>query len=80
MVDLYHGIQTAEVTTAVPLGEEDKGRLADNLSSLVGSKVVLKEKVDPKILGGIVARVGGRLLDGSTLTRLESLKRELEGR
>jgi F-type H+-transporting ATPase subunit delta len=80
MVDAYHGIQTAEVTTAVPLDDEDKRRLADNLSALVGSQVVLKTEVAPEILGGIVARVGGKLLDGSTRSRLAALKRDLEGR
>jgi F-type H+-transporting ATPase subunit delta len=80
MVDAYHGIETAEVTTAVPLDEEDKRRLAENLSDLVGGRVVLKTEVAPEILGGIVARVGGRLLDGSTRSRLAALKKDLEGR
>jgi F-type H+-transporting ATPase subunit delta len=80
MVDAYHGIQTAEVTTAVPLDDEDKGRLAENLSGLVGSRVTVKTAVAPEILGGVVARVGGKLLDGSTRSRLTALKKELEGR
>jgi F-type H+-transporting ATPase subunit delta len=80
MVDAYHGIRTAEVSTAVPLDEEDKRRLTESLSQLVGSRVVLKTEVTPEILGGIVARVGGQLLDGSTRSRLAALKRDLEGK
>ncbi len=79
MVDAYYGIQAAEVVTAVPLDDKDKDRLAENLSELVGSRVFLKTAVDPEILGGIVARVGGKLLDGSTRSRLVELKKELGG-
>jgi F-type H+-transporting ATPase subunit delta len=80
MVDAYHGIQTAEVTTAVPIDDAEKIRLAETLSALVGSQVVVKPAVDPEILGGVVARLGGKLLDGSTRSRLAALKRELSGR
>jgi F-type H+-transporting ATPase subunit delta len=45
----------------------------------VGKKVVIKPEVDPEIIGGIVARVGGRLLDGSTRSKLAALKREMVG-
>jgi F-type H+-transporting ATPase subunit delta len=80
MLDAYHGIQTAEVITAVPLDDADKNRLAEHLSAVVGSQVTVKAAVDPRILGGVVARVGGKLLDGSTRSRLEALKKELKGR
>ena len=79
LLDAYYGIQTAEVITAVPLDERDKEKLADNLSALVDAKVVLKSEVDPEIIGGIVARVGGKLLDGSTRSKLAALRRELGG-
>jgi F-type H+-transporting ATPase subunit delta len=80
MVDAYHGVQTAEVTTAVPLDVGDKGRLTQTLSALVGSRVMVTAAVDPAILGGVIARVGGKLLDGSTRSRLAALKKELGGR
>jgi F0F1-type ATP synthase delta subunit len=41
--------------------------------------VVVKPRVDPGVIGGIVARVGGKLLDGSTRSKLAALKRELVG-
>jgi len=78
LLDSYRGIEQAEVTTAVPLDDEDKVRLAERLSAVVDKKVVLKPKVDSSLLGGIVARIGDKLLDGSTSSRLTALKRELE--
>ncbi len=79
MLDEYHGIQMADVITAVPIDDKDKEKLAEKLGTLVAKKVVLKSEVDPEILGGIVARVGGKLLDGSTRSKLAALKRELVG-
>ena len=79
LLDGYHGIVPAEVVTAVPIDDSDVQRLTENLSAFVGKKVVLKSAVDPDIIGGIVARVGGKLLDGSTRSKLAALKRELVG-
>ncbi|MBN1176629.1 MAG: ATP synthase F1 subunit delta [Dehalococcoidales bacterium] len=79
LLDAYRGIQTADVITAVPLDEKDKEKLAGNLGTLLGTKVVVKSEVDPEILGGIIARVNGKLLDGSTRSKLAALKRELVG-
>ncbi len=79
LLDSYHGIEQAEVTTAVPLDAEDKLRLEEGLGATVGKKIVLKAEVDPGLIGGIIARVGGRLLDGSTRSRLVALKSELAG-
>jgi F-type H+-transporting ATPase subunit delta len=79
LLNEYQGIQTAEVITAVPLDDRDIQKLTENLGALVGKKVVLKSQVDPNILGGIIARVGGRLLDGSTRSKLLALRRELGG-
>jgi F-type H+-transporting ATPase subunit delta len=78
LLDEYRGIQTAAVVTAVPLDSEDKDKLAENLGVRVGKKVVLGAAVDPEIIGGIIARVGGKLLDGSTRSKLIALKKELE--
>lgn len=78
LLDSYRGIESVEVTTAVSLGNEDKQRLSQRLSALLGKKVLLKSKVDPELIGGIVARVGGKLLDGSTRSQLLALKRAME--
>ena len=78
-LDEYHGIQTAEVITAIPLDKQEKEKLAENLGAMIGKTLVLKSEVDPEIIGGIVARVGGKLLDGSTRSKLIALKKELVG-
>jgi len=77
LVDDYRGIQAAAVVTAVPLDNKDKEKLAEELGAMVGKKVQLESTVDPAIIGGLVARVGGRLLDGSTRSKLLALKKEL---
>ncbi len=79
LLDSYRGIERGEVITAIPLDEADRQRLADLLGSLVGKKVVVKAEVDAGLLGGVVARVGGKLLDGSTRSKLLALKKELAG-
>ncbi|MGD0795186.1 MAG: ATP synthase F1 subunit delta [Dehalococcoidales bacterium] len=79
LVDAYHGIQKAKVVTAVPIDDKDKEKLAEDLGAMVGSKIVIESEVDPGILGGIIARIGGKLLDGSTRSKLVALKRELAG-
>lgn len=79
LLDSYRGIQTADITTAVPLDNKDKKKLAENLGRLLDMKIEIRSEVDPEIIGGIVARVGGKLLDGSTRTKLAALKRELVG-
>jgi F-type H+-transporting ATPase subunit delta len=75
--DEYYGIQTAAVVTAVPLDDKDREKLSTQLGAMTDKKVVLESSVDPAILGGIVARVGGKLLDGSTRSKLVALKKEL---
>lgn len=79
LLDSYRGIEQAEVITAVPLDENDIKKLTGNLSAVVGKEVVVKAEVDPEILGGIIARIGGKLLDGSTRSKLIALKRDLVG-
>lgn len=79
LLDSYRGIEPAEVSTVIPLDEEDKLKLAQHLGIIVGKKVVLKSEVDPALIGGFVARVGDKLLDGSTRSKLMALKKELVG-
>jgi F-type H+-transporting ATPase subunit delta len=79
LLDSYRGIEPAEVITAVPLEDEDKRKLEERLSDIAGKKVIIYPKVDPALVGGIVARFGGKLLDGSTRSRLEALKKEIGG-
>jgi len=77
LVDEQRGIAHAEVATAVPIELEDKDKLIRYLSDLVGLKIVLTERVDPSIIGGLVARVGDKIIDGSTRSRLLALRESL---
>jgi len=80
LVDNYRGIEgveLAEVTTAIPLDDEDRLRLAQRITDMVGKPVVLKQKVDSSVIGGIIIRVGDKLIDGSIRSKLVALKKEL---
>ena len=79
LLDSYRGVERAEVISAVPLDEKDELRLTGHLEAIIGKKIVLKSEVDPSLVGGFIAKVGGRVLDGSTRSKLEALKRELIG-
>ncbi len=77
LLDNYRGIEVAEVVTATALNEEDEQRLAEHLSVIVGNKVTLKTEIEPGLIGGVIAKIGGKLLDGSTRSRLDALRKEL---
>lgn len=64
----------AEVRAAVPLDDDQRRRLADALSASLGRQVELRVVVDPSIMGGIVARVGDMVIDGSVRHRLDRLR------
>ncbi|HLI68255.1 MAG TPA: ATP synthase F1 subunit delta [Ktedonobacteraceae bacterium] len=77
MVFDYKNQATAEVTTAVPLDEQQEELVKRALERRTGKAILLQTRVDPTILGGVVARVGDRVIDGSVRQRLEVLKRQL---
>lgn len=79
LYDSYRGIEEAEVTTAVPLTEEDILKIEQHLSAIIDKKVVVKSEIDTSIIGGLVARISGKLIDGSTRSRLEAMKKSLSG-
>ncbi len=66
--------EVAEVRSAVPLDEGQRRRLADALSQATGKQVEVKVIVDEKVLGGLVARIGDTVIDGTIRHRLEQLK------
>lgn len=71
------GIVIAEVTTAEPLDEQGQHIVKDRLSQIVGRDVQLRLKTDPAIIGGIVARIGDQLIDGSVINQLRRLRTRL---
>jgi len=77
LVDDQRGIEKAEIITAIPLDENERAGMAERLGEITGKKIILTEKIDPNIIGGIIVRVGGKILDGSTRTRLAALRNDL---
>lgn len=75
----YYGIAQADVTTAVDIDEAEKKRIVEYLERVTGKKVTPRFAVNPKLIGGLVARIDGKLLDGSTRSKLELLKKQLVG-
>jgi F-type H+-transporting ATPase subunit delta len=75
--DDRRGVAHATVTTAVPLADDERQAIATRLSTLTGKRVDVTPVVDDAIIGGLVARIGDQLIDGSTRTKLIALKRRL---
>lgn len=67
----------ADVTTAEPLAESKVALLKERLAQLTGRTVTMTTKVDPSIIGGVVARVGSTVYDGSVATQLDRIKNRL---
>lgn len=74
--DEKHKRVHAEVVTAVQLDETRGNQLRDNLAARLGAQeIVLNEKVDPTILGGVVVKTANQTLDGSIKTKIEQIRR-----
>lgn len=71
------GILPVEAFTAIPLSEEQKKALSDKLSEKTGKTILLENKVDPSLLGGVKLRYEGKELDGTAAGRLSALRRTL---
>ena len=69
----------AHVRTPVRLSDEQEARLTDSLSRLYGRPISLQVELDESLLGGLVVRVGGEVIDGSVAGRLEAARRHLPG-
>ncbi len=73
------GEATAEVTSATPLSDAHIAQLRDTLKASVGKDVTLRTKVDPSLLGGLIVKVGSRMVDSSLKTKLDTMKFALKG-
>lgn len=67
------GEVTAEVTSALPLNDAQAAALKETLKAQAGQNVVLQTKVDPSLLGGLVVKIGSRMVDSSLKTKLAGL-------
>lgn len=71
------GYSAGEVVTAVPLTEARRRELEAALAGRFGRAVKLRAKVDPRVIGGVVVRVGDVILDGTVAHRLEQVREAL---
>lgn len=71
------GIERAEAISAVALSEAQRVKLAEKLGKITGKQIIIENKVDPSILGGIRLRYMGIQRDGSVKARLESFAKSL---
>lgn len=70
-------IAEAAVTTAVELSETERQALSVKLSQVTGKNIVLKTRLDESILGGVIVKIGDKLIDGSVVRQLQMLKTAL---
>lgn len=86
MIDAYlaelarrRGEITAEVTSARPLKDDQLQALTDRLREKLGSKIAVEAKVDPSLIGGLIVRVGSRMIDASLKSKLQRLQYAMKG-
>ncbi len=80
VLDERGGVVAANVITARPIPEELKSSLHETLAAATGRKVRLSFTTDETIIGGLVARIGSTIFDGSVQSQLERLSESLSGR
>lgn len=79
VADRRFGVHEVEIRSAAPLSDDVRARLTQALQDLAGGKIRISERVDPELLGGVVARVGATIYDGSLKTKLETLRSRMAG-
>ncbi len=77
MVDRHRGIEWADVTSAVPMDDAQRKELVQLLSAIAGSEVSLRAYVEPELIGGFVARLNDRVIDGSVRSKLKNMRRQV---
>lgn len=78
LVEELQGIQRAHVVSAVPLADAERERLHRELERMTRRKVRLHADVDPALLGGVLVRLGDRVIDRSVRTLLETITHNLQ--
>ena len=69
--------QTAIVTSAVPLTDEDRDRLAAGLATIYGGTVHVNTVVDPRVMGGVKVEIGDEVIDGTVIRKLDAARRAM---
>ncbi len=73
------GEQRADLISAKPLSENQTRAIADGLKRALGATVTVEARVDPKILGGLIVKVGSRMVDSSLSTKLQRMRLVMKG-
>lgn len=76
----YKGITESSLVTAVPVGDKTKKAVENLISQKFKTKALLKESVDPEIIGGFVLKVNDYFIDASLRSRLRKIRKELSGK
>jgi F-type H+-transporting ATPase subunit delta len=77
LLDEAKGITRAEVSSASPLSSEEVSGISEVLKKVAGQEVQVEVKEDPSLIGGVVAKIGDLVLDGSVKSQLQSLRESL---
>lgn len=72
------GIEKVEAVTAVAMRDDQKRRLCDKLAAMTGKTILLSNKVDPSVLGGLCLRYCGRQVDATLATRLSAFEKAVK--
>ena len=78
MVDADKGVEKAEIISAVKLTKDDEKKIMAIIKLMVNKDVQLINTVDAKILGGFIATVGDKIIDGSTKSKLSAMRKDLK--
>ena len=86
MISSYHvlladqrGGAIAEVVTSIALTDKQIGQISKSLKKGIGSDVAIKARVDEGLLGGLIIKIGSRMVDGSLRTKLQQLQFAMKG-
>ena len=77
LFDARQGVLRANVSAAEPLSDHDQKQLAEALGAVTGKQIRIEMTVDPSLIGGILARVGSTVYDGSVRGRLDAIGQRL---
>ena len=77
MLDKLRNRIPVELTTAAPIGAAETRRIVDNLRKQLDGEPVVRQSVDPNLIGGAVVRVGDTVYDGSIANQLKQLRQQM---
>lgn len=77
LADELSGIMSAKITAATALDDAQQQAIATSLEKQTGKQVAVTVQVDPSLIGGLKAEIGGRLFDGSIITQLKRIEESL---